>query len=172
MAANTSPDILSHFDRSAAADERRDLPTRDTFWVLKWAAALTVLFASASILIEFAYCLAAENSLRRAAQAGAMEATLPRATLETIAQSIERRLRLQSIPFSRLRLGVDQNGIPVRGVYQPKPGDHLTVAVSVPATAVVPHWLRATRFLRQETQLLAHAESRIPDRKLRISAGD
>src|SRR3972149_1143722 len=68
------------------------VPVRGVGWVLRWAAALTVLAASAAILLAFAYQLAAERALAGAAAAGLREASLPRATSGSVEAVVRRQL--------------------------------------------------------------------------------
>jgi hypothetical protein len=147
----------------------RALPTRGVRWVLIWAAAITVLFVAASVLIEFAYCLAAEHALIRAARAGAVEASLPRATYDSILQSIERGLARYSLPASGLRLSVEQNGRPIGSHFVARAGDQFSVAVSIPTSAAAPPWLQRALIWRPESHITAKALSRIPSRELRSS---
>src|SRR6476661_5171587 len=70
---------------------RAIIPTRDVLWVLRLAAALTTIFFALVRLAAFGYQLAAEHQLVAAARAGALEATLPRATFQSVAQTVERR---------------------------------------------------------------------------------
>ena len=134
MDAHTSFDLLAHFDEAAKPTAVRVLPTLGVGWVLKWAVALAVLFVAASILTEFGCCLAAEHALSRAARAGALEATLPRATYETVVESVSRRLTGYSLSRGELRLHVLQNGAPVRGRFEVSPGDEFAVTVSLPTS--------------------------------------
>jgi hypothetical protein len=166
MDAQTSFDLFAHFDRPAKVVKAHTVPTRGIRWVLIWAAALGVLFVAASVLIEFTYCLAAEHAIARAARAGAVEATLPRATYDSIAQSVARRLERYSLPTSRLRLSVEQNGHPISSHFAAHAGDQFSVAVSLPTTAVLPQWLQRALIWRPESHITAKALSRIPSREL------
>src|SRR5262245_2189949 len=94
----TSLQLLSHFDDSAAPATAevgltpRIERTLGIGWVLKWTVAMAVLLYATTVLTEFGYSLAAEQLLAHAARAGALEATLPRATVHTVEQSIRRQL--------------------------------------------------------------------------------
>src|SRR4051812_7046983 len=118
--AQTSHECIAHFDRpkslsmpdfewvdevlpfeptgspSLRATERYIEVPRETRrgirWVLAWAGALAVITIAFGILTEFAYVLAAERTLSVAARAGAMEATLPRATYQSVMMTVDRRL--------------------------------------------------------------------------------
>jgi hypothetical protein len=163
-AADASLELLAHFDAPAASTER--LPqTRGIGWVLCWATALGVLTLAAGTLIELGYCLAAEQSLTRAAQAAALEATLPRASLQTIGATIERRLANAAL-HGHCRLRVLHNGMPVRGALRPAGGDTLSVVLSVPSEEVLPRWLRQLRLWRGSTTITVAAQRRMPGREL------
>jgi hypothetical protein len=110
--------------------------------------------------------MAAERTLARAARAGALEATLPRATRQSIEQLVERRLTCLAVTPGELRIGVEQNGAPVRGVVQAGDGDRLSVAIAVSSDAVLPHWLRGTNFWSGASQIVVRAERRMPGREL------
>src|SRR3954465_13357830 len=64
---------------------------RGVCWVLAWIGALAVIAVAAGALTEFSYMLAAEHALLVAARAGAMEATLPRATYQSVTAAVDRR---------------------------------------------------------------------------------
>jgi hypothetical protein len=132
-------------------------PVRGARWVLQWAAALAVLSYAAAILSAFAFQLAAEKSLFRAAAAGLREATCERATDRTVAQSIRRRLVESGIWGPHVTIALRQNGVPVSGVIRAADGDRLSVTLSVPTIAVLPGWLSAVVWLP-------------PDRAIRIWA--
>jgi hypothetical protein len=107
------------------------LPVRGVGWVLRWAGVLAVLAAAAMILVAFAYQLAAERTLARAAAAGLREASLPRATEQTVEAAIRRRLA-DSRAFGR-----------ATRVSLAKAGDRISVGLAVPVLAIVPRWLPA-----------------------------
>jgi hypothetical protein len=163
-------DPLAHFERPATLElaalaQRRC--TRGVGWVLQWYAALATLCVAVSILAQFGYCLAAERTLARAARAGALEATLPRATLQSVAQTVERRLAGFSPQVAdRLRFSLQQNGAPIRGVIQAREGDRLSVNLAIPTREVLPRWLRTICFWRADAQIEVHAERQIPVRQL------
>jgi hypothetical protein len=139
---------------------------RGAGWVLRWAAALGVLAWSASVLVEFGYCLAAEQTLARAARAGVMEATLPRATGHSIEQVIWKRLDEWAIPHSGARIALVHNGTPVAGVFQPRPGDRISITLTVSSQAVLPGWLQAVTSWSGDRPITAHAERELPHRFL------
>jgi hypothetical protein len=124
-----------------------------------------MLFVAGCVLTQLAYCLAAERTLARAARAGALEATLPRATHESIVRSVERRLAGYSFPPGLLRISVQQNGVPIRGRFQPGDGDRLAVALAVPGNAVMPHWLRRASFWDAASPIVASAERHMPGKR-------
>ena len=165
-------ELLAHFERPEARpfSPPHVTPTRGILWVVKWSAAFSVLFVTSVTLIQFAYCVAAEQTLSRAARDGVLEATLPRATHQSIADTVERRLTRDSIPTGSLRIAMQQNGVPVGRVYRPAEGDNLSITVSLPADAALPAWLQAINFWRGESQIDARAERQIPGRHLRMTA--
>jgi hypothetical protein len=169
MNSPTSLDLISHFDGPLNVAPTHALPVRGVGWVLTWAAALGVLAVSASILTDFAYCLAAEHALARAARAGALEATLPRATTSSVVESVKRRLVGYSLPSGALHISIMQNGQPVRGRLEMGGDDEFSVAVSLSTNAVVPNWLQQFLIWRDETRIEARANSHIPGRKLKIA---
>jgi len=139
---------------------------RGVGWVLRWAAALAVLIASLVILIDFAYTLAAEQTLARAARAAALEATLPHATLQSIVDTAERRMQDLDEDRGTWKIYVEQNGTPVRGVLRPQEGDRLTVTLAVPSQAVLPGWLHIASAWQSDRPIEARAERRMPTHRL------
>jgi len=107
------------------------VPVRGVGWVLKWAGVLAVLAAAAVILVAFACQLAAERALARAAAAGLREASLPRATEQTVEAAIRRRLA-DSRTLGR-----------ATQVSLAKAGDRISVGLAVPVAAILPRWLPA-----------------------------
>src|SRR5690242_2578311 len=61
---------------------------RGVCWVLVWAGGIAVLTFAATVVVEFAYVFAAERALSIAAKAGAIEATLPRATYQSVTAAV------------------------------------------------------------------------------------
>jgi hypothetical protein len=168
-AAHTSLDLIAHFDDAVRPHTARDLPMRGVGWVLQWAAACAVLFFAASVLIEFGYCLSAEQALARSARAGVLEATLPRATHQSVASIIDRRLVDYPTLSNRLRFSFHHNGVPVTAALDPRDGDRLTVILAAPTDAALPQWLRAMKFWRRDGQIEVRAERQMPGRQLRTS---
>ena len=149
------------------------MPSRGVAWVLKWAAALGVLFVAGCALLQFGYCVAAEQTLSRAARAGALEATLPRATRQSIVESIERRLTSYSIPAGSLHIAVQQNGAPIRRAFRIADDDRISVTLSLPANAVMPRMVAARSHSWQNaSQIEARAERQVPGRQLQMAARD
>ncbi|HEX3602316.1 MAG TPA: hypothetical protein VHU84_19335 [Lacipirellulaceae bacterium] len=144
-----------------------ETPRRGVRWVLLSGAALIVLTVAASVLVEFAYLLAAEQSLNVAARAGATEATLSRSTYQSITDAVERHLANYPQANRQLRLTVLQNGRPVGPQFRAVDGDRFSIALSVPASSVVPGWLRTLSLWQCEAPVHATAERQVPDRKLR-----
>jgi hypothetical protein len=168
--APVSFELLAHFDKPSEPRPLRRVPVRGVRWVLQWAAALGVLYVAGCVLAQFAYCLTAERTLLRAARAGALEATLPRATRESIRESIERRLTSQSWPPDALQIRVQQNGLPIAGQYHTCDGDQVSVTLTIPAAVVIPQWLRRTSFWSECSQIEIRADRRVPARKLAASS--
>jgi hypothetical protein len=117
------------------------LPVRGVRWVLGWAAALVTLLVAIAILSAFAYQLAAEQALTRAAVSGIREAALPRATSESIEAVIQQQLANHSALGRGTKVSITLNGSPARGEICLRAGDRLSVALSVPAIAAFPRWL-------------------------------
>ena len=135
-------------------------------WVLAWAGALAVLAISAGVLSEFAFVLTAERTLSIAARAGAMEATLPRATYQSVTAAIDRRLHQYPLLAKQLNLSLLQNGTPVQSQFRQHDGDHYAVVLSGPSTAAVPHWLRTLMFWHGESKIEVRGEHQSPGRRL------
>jgi hypothetical protein len=139
---------------------------RGVQWVLQWAAALAVLAFAGSTLVEFAYLSVAEHKLSIAARAGVLEATLPRASYQSVALVVESHLTQYPRLARRLQLTLVQNGSPVARQIRPGDGDRLSIALSAPSSAVLPDWLRIIMFWRGESPIQAHAERQLPGRTL------
>ena len=173
-AIHTSHDLLAHFDRPSALrppPAARTLPTRGIRWVLQWAVAIGVIVFAASVLAEFAYLAGAEHTLTRAARAGLLEATLPRASYDTVKETIEGRLDSYPRLSSRLRLSLLQNSVPVARNLQLHDGDRLSIVLTADSDTALPHWLQTIRFWRNGPQLQVHAERQMPSRTLAFGAG-
>ena len=172
--SRTSFELLAHFEQPIAGvnPRSRTLPVRGASWVLKWATAIGVLFVAGCALLQFGFCVAAEQALARAAQAAALESTLPRATQQSIVETVERRLKDYSLPTGALRIAVQQNGIPISRVFRIADDDRISVMLSLDAETVLPAWLRAATVGRGESQIEARAERRIPGRQLKAAARD
>ena len=168
-AAPSSEDLFRCFDAGESRAPRsspRGLPTRGIRWVLKWFAALGVLCFAAGTLLEFFYVMAAERTLVRAARAGALEATLPRATLESITDTVHRRVASYPSLKSDLRVMVAKNDKPVLGPLQPRQGDRLSVTLAASTHAVLPAWLRTLRFWEYDKAIQLRIERVMPGRVL------
>jgi hypothetical protein len=169
--SRTLCDPLAHFDGATNADAH-DSPCggrrRGVVWVLRWCATFAVLFFSACTLMEFAYCLAAERTLVRAARAGALEATLPRATSRTVAETIERRLTAYRGIAAQMQLVFEQNDLPLGRRFGPQPGDRLSVSLMVPVRSVLPRWLQCVNFWRDAAYIRVRAERQMPGRVLDV----
>jgi hypothetical protein len=198
-ADRTSYELLSHFERpkiavlddfewvedvdSAASDDAPGAPdagcvqvpalrpSRGVRWVIHWTAALVTLAISANVLVEFGYLLAAENSLNLAARAGALEATLPRATYQSITAAVERRLADFPQLRGKLEVSLLQNGKAVGQQFRASDGDRLSITISTAPSSFVPGWLRTLSFWRDEAPIIVRAEREVPGRKLnRVSS--
>ena len=143
---------------------------RGAGWVLMWAGAFAVISVAIGVLSEFALLIAAQHSLDAAARAAAVEATLPRATYRTIAETIERRLNAYPQLYAELQLDVMQNDAPVGNRLRIAAGDRIAISLSAPTWSVLPNWLVRVPFWRSKTPISARAEKGVPGRKLRMSA--
>ena len=117
------------------------LPVRGVGWVLGWAATMVVLAAAATILIGFAYQLAAERSLAQAAAAGIREAAQPRATSTSVEAVVRRRLVYDGHLARATTMHIERNGQPLRGVIHANRGDQIAISLTTPVAAVLPRWL-------------------------------
>lgn len=166
-AADASHGLLAHFDQPIVPQTTAQVPSRGVGWVLQWFAALVTLCVAAAALTKFGYCASAERALIRAARAGAVEATLPRATYQSVVAAVERRLTgYPERSAERLRISLQQNGKPVRGVIRPADGNRLTVALAVPSEEMLPGWLRALAFWHSGSAIEGRAERHLPGRRL------
>jgi hypothetical protein len=191
----TSYELLSHFERpktavlddfewvdatdSAANDDAPGAPdagcvqvpaprpTLGVRWVIQWAAGLVILAIAANVLVEFGYLLAAEHSLNLAARSGAVEATLPRATYQSITAAVERRLADYPHLQGRLQLTLLQNGKAAGQQFRASNGDRISITISAAPSSFVPGWLRTLTFWRDEAPIIARAEREVPGRKLK-----
>jgi hypothetical protein len=120
-------------------------------------------------LLQLAYCVAAERALLHAARAGVLEATLPRATRESVVETIERRLVGYSISDRALQIALQMNDAPVQRAYRLAEGDRVSVALAMPANAVLPGWLRAVNLWTGGSLIEARAEKQMPSRGLRMA---
>jgi hypothetical protein len=164
----TSHDLLAHFDSPEIDPESRRLltPSIGVSLVLKWAAAATVLFLAACVVLKLGYCIAAEQVLTRVARAAALEATLPRASRESIVATIESRLLSTSIATSGLQIHLQHNNSPIGHVVRLAEDDEVTVAISIPVDAVLPAWLNASPFPFGGVSIQGYAQRSIPSRQL------
>lgn len=157
--------------REVSISDALRLPVRGVGWVLRWTAAVCLLLAGAAVLTEFAYCRSAERALSRAAQSGVLEATLPRATRQSVEQTLTRRLD-GTVPKGLTRIAFLHNGAPVANKFLPRGGDRLSIVLVMPRVAAVPNWLRAFNFwrwLQRDAKIVVHAERQIPSPRLRAA---
>jgi hypothetical protein len=158
---------MDSFHSSGALRKRcGDVPVRGIGWVLRWAAALAVLWFAGCVLAEFFYTLAAEHKLARAARAGALEATLPRASFRSVGETVERLLARRASSTGQLTLAVHRNDTAVSGAIQALGGDQMMVTLAVPVRAVLPRWLSAFRLGSSESRIEVRAERAVPGRML------
>jgi hypothetical protein len=136
---------------------------RDARWVLKWAAAIAVIMLTAGILIDFGTALAAERALRRAAEAGIVEATLPRATRQSVLATIERRLPRSSVDPRQLNFTLLDEGQPVLGRIRPREGDRLSIILSANVTSPLSTWFHKN----SRAPLTVRTEREVPGRRLK-----
>jgi hypothetical protein len=112
-------------------------------WVLAWAAACALILLVATLLLQFALLLVNERYLVHAARQALIEASLPRATHESVAAAAGRALggrpHLASMLLTETRVNgrVQLHATP----WSAAPGDVVTVRVATLASAVVPDWL-------------------------------
>jgi hypothetical protein len=100
-----------------------------------------------------------------------MEATLPRATYQSVTAAVDRRLNHYPLLAKRLHFSLLQNGTLLQSQFRPHEGDRFTIKLSGPSSSVVPEWLRTLMPWRDESEIQAHAEQQLPSRKLAFSAG-
>jgi hypothetical protein len=139
-------------------------------WALAWGAAVAVVAVAGSVLIQLAYVLAAEHALSIAAHAGAMEATLPRATPQSVTASVERRLARYPSLVKQLQLTLLQNDSPARSPLRQHEGDRFSVTLSAPSSSAVPEWLRSLAMWQRDADIQAQAEKLVPGRMLQREA--
>jgi hypothetical protein len=154
-------------DASSSNGCSQPRPSRNVRWVLKWAMAVAVIAIATSQLTEFAYLCAAQHSLDLAARAGAFAATLPRASYESVAIAIDRKLANDPQLSGKIQLTVLQNGRPVGRQIHPGESDRISVTLTAPASSVTPSWLLKLPLWRGDTMLHACAERSAPSHKLR-----
>lgn len=136
--------------------------------VLQWAAAVVVFAAAAGVLLDLCHGIAADRALRSAARAGATEATLPKATNESVTATIERRLAAYPQLMKRAHVTLLQNGFPVGERFVARGGDRISVTISVPASLLNSSWWGKLTSWRDEPPAIVHAESLVPGRKMRM----
>jgi hypothetical protein len=139
---------------------------RGVCWVLAWAGALAVITVAMSVIAEFAYVLAAERTLLVAVRAGAMEATLPRATYQSVTAAVDRRLSQYPSLAAQVQLSLLQNGTLVQSQFRQHDGDRFVIMLSGPSSAAVPAWLSTLICWRGDSAIRAQAEQQMPGRKL------
>jgi len=161
-AAIETPRIGKQVDESRL-QEIQLAPRRGTLWVLKWAAAAAVIVLSAGVLFEFGSAIAAERTLRRAAEAGIVEALLPRATSQTVLATIERRLQNSSVDPRQVNFTLLDDGQLVTGRLQPRESDHLSVILSANVSSPLSAWFNKNG----QAPLIVRTEREVPGRRLK-----
>jgi hypothetical protein len=131
---------------------------RGVGWVLRWAAALAVLGVSAAVLLAFAYQLAAERAMSRAAAAGIREAALPRATSRSVDAAVRRQLANHLDLDRATEIAVERNGWLVRGAVRPRTCGRVAVTLSAPAAAALPVGVRSVLPWQQHAAITIRAE--------------
>jgi hypothetical protein len=86
--------------------------------------------------------LSTEMALARAAHAGALEATLPKASYESVMRAVKSRLATNLDDGGRSTVYLTRNGAPWRGALHLRAGDHVSVTVATDCRAACPRWLR------------------------------
>ena len=165
-------DLFRPFDGDVpgeAIERASNSPTRGITWVLVRATAGVVLALAIVTLAKFAHCLAAELSLARAAKAAALEATLPRASYETVCSAVKSRLAHNTDLSNKVEVSLMQNGATFGRAYQPKPGDRITVTLTVPKSVAQPYWLRALKVSSIDKPITVRAEGCIPGKQFPAS---
>ena len=101
-----------------------------------------------------------------AAQAGAMEATLPRSTYQSVTAAVQRRLEEQPYFSEHITLTLLQNGKPRHRLVAAREGDEFSIVLSVPVNSAIPDWLEKTAVWHCQQTINAKAACRLPSRKL------
>jgi hypothetical protein len=135
-----------------------DFPVRGVSWVLKRAATVGVLAASGAILLNFAYRLAAEQVLTRAAAIGVRAAALPRATHRSVERAIHRELAGAALQDDGINIALQSAGKPIKGPIEPRARGAISVALSAPAATMLPSWLSALAPWDRDSKVAARAE--------------
>lgn len=167
---SSSPSLVQTFVEPAdqfSSDVPRCAQTRGVTWVVKWAAALATLLSSAAYLVEFGYVLMAGQTLTRAVRAGTLEATLPRADLQSVSETIQRRLANWKLAPGDVSLQLAQNSRPIRGRFIAREGDRFSVTLRVNVDTLLPRWVRALTYRARRAPIVVHAEQQMPGAQLR-----
>jgi hypothetical protein len=139
-------------------DINESQPVRGVGWVLKWAAAVCVLAATAVILLSFAFRLAAERTFTEAAAVGLRAAALPRATSRSVEQSIHRELARYIRSEGGVSVALQSAGRPVKGAIDHRLSGQLSVTLSAPLAVSLPNWLSAVSPWSRDTLLVAKVD--------------
>ncbi len=100
--------------------------------------AAPVVVITAIGLVQFFSLMAASAALGQAAEAGAREAALPKATFRSVSAVVERRLGGRRFSDAIDPVLVEIDGRAVYGVVRPRSGEEIMVTVSVASHSAVP----------------------------------
>ncbi len=103
--------------------------------------AAPVVVIAAIGLAQFFCLIAASEALGQAAKAGAREASLPKATFQSVSAAVERRLGGRSFVRAIDPVRVEVDGRAVYGVVRPQTGEEIVVTVSVASHRATPDLL-------------------------------
>ena len=121
--------------------ERRPLERRLLTNLCEMLVAVPILAITGLGLVQFIWLLAAGEALGQAAEAGAQEAVLPKATFQSVSDAVRRRLDPWGSAGGARQILVQVGGRAAYGVLQPRSGDEIVVTVCVASHAAVPDLL-------------------------------
>ena len=123
--------VFSSFDDEVCADDcatnRRCAPLAASAGCCNGPRRSPCYLFAAACWRNSRYCLAAEHTVIAAARAGALEATLPRATSQSVAESVMQRLAGYRSASRQTQLVIQQNGAPILGRFNVQPNDRISV---------------------------------------------
>ena len=109
--------------------------------MLKWALVVLALVVSSLTLYRFSLLLRGEISLVRAAEAGVLEATLPRATARSVSEAVRRQLLQNGHYYEVPQILLSRNGVLVSGPCRSRRGDSWSVQIAARTHDFLPGWL-------------------------------